>query len=406
MKCSNCGTEFDGKFCPECGKPAQSTKVSCSNCGTEFEGNFCPSCGHSAQNTAQPVAANTIPPAQPAENFAIQTAVAQQPEESRFTGGAFANFFIELLTIIVSSITLFLAYPAMLCWKMRWETKHTYINGKQLTFDGKVGQLYAKYIIWLLLSIITLGLYYIFCMQVNLERWQKSHTHISGVENGKSEFNGSALGHFGVNLLCFFVTIITLSLGMYWARCYKERWMAKHTIIDGRQLRFDGKAIQYFGKRVLWFFLTIITIGIYSFWLIVKTKKWITKHTVFADEQLLPVSDTSVTAKATANTKPAANTYQSTQNTYQPAQNAYQPATTNAKTERTNGFAIAGFVLSFFFCVLGIIFSAIGLSKSKTLNNGKGLAIAGLVISIFFTVLNAIITVVVIVASAAVVLFV
>ena len=39
--------------------------------------------------------------------------------DSRFTGGAFANFFIGLLTLIVSVITLTLAYPAMKCWKMR-----------------------------------------------------------------------------------------------------------------------------------------------------------------------------------------------------------------------------------------------------------------------------------------------
>ena len=48
----------------------------------------------------------------------------------------------------------------------------------------------------------------------------------------------------------------------------------------------------------------------------------------------------------------------------------------------TNGFAIAGFVLSFFFALLGIIFSAIGLKKAKTTGSGKGLAVAGLVISI------------------------
>ena len=49
--------------------------------------------------------------------------------------------------------------------------------------------------------------------------------------------------------------------------------------------------------------------------------------------------------------------------------------------QNTNSFAIAGFVLSFFGGILGIVFSAIGLTKSKYLNNkGKGLSIAGIVI--------------------------
>lgn len=52
-------------------------------------------------------------------------------------------------------------------------------------------------------------------------------------------------------------------------------------------------------------------------------------------------------------------------------------------TTENNGFAIAGFVLSFFFAVLGIVFSSIGLSKANKMNGkGKGLAVAGLVISL------------------------
>ena len=55
------------------------------------------------------------------------------------------------------------------------------------------------------------------------------------------------------------------------------------------------------------------------------------------------------------------------------------------------GMAVAGFVLSFFFVILGIIFSAVGLSQcSQRELRGKGLAIAGLVISIvslFFRIL-------------------
>lgn len=48
----------------------------------------------------------------------------------------------------------------------------------------------------------------------------------------------------------------------------------------------------------------------------------------------------------------------------------------------TNGFAIAGFVLSFFVSLLGLIFSIIGLKKSKECNSGRGLAIAGIIISV------------------------
>lgn len=62
---------------------------------------------------------------------------------------------------------------------------------------------------------------------------------------------------------------------------------------------------------------------------------------------------------------------------------------------RTNGFAIAGFVLSFFFWLLGLIFSVIGLNKSKIMNDsGRGLAIAGIVISIISGVIMILVTII------------
>ncbi len=53
-KCKNCGTEFDSKFCPNCGLPAKSV---CKKCGAEFDGKFCPNCGASVNADAETAAA-------------------------------------------------------------------------------------------------------------------------------------------------------------------------------------------------------------------------------------------------------------------------------------------------------------------------------------------------------------
>lgn len=88
----------------------------------------------------------------------------------------------------------------------------------------------------------------------------------------ESKFDGGLLGLIGVNLLTCLVSLITLTIAVPWMVCYKERWISRHTVIDGRRLTFDGSGIQLFGNYIKWLLLTIITIGIYSFWLGIKMK--------------------------------------------------------------------------------------------------------------------------------------
>lgn len=65
---------------------------------------------------------------------------------------------------------------------------------------------------------------------------------------------------------------------------------------------------------------------------------------------------------------------------------AAQPTYQAVPQKKSNGCAIAGFVISLLcgcaLAPLAFILSIIGISKSKTTGSGKGLAIAGLIISI------------------------
>lgn len=95
----------------------------------------------------------------------------------------------------------------------------------------------------------------------------------------ESKFTGGLFGLIGINIAQLLITVFTLGLGAPFAICMKEKWVAKHTIIDGKQLVFNGTAIQLFGSYIKWWFFCIITLGIYSFWLGIKMKQWVVKHT-------------------------------------------------------------------------------------------------------------------------------
>ncbi|MBQ8762251.1 MAG: zinc ribbon domain-containing protein [Clostridia bacterium] len=63
----------------------------------------------------------------------------------------------------------------------------------------------------------------------------------------------------------------------------------------------------------------------------------------------------------------------------------------NQKTSNTktfNGQSIAGFILSLFIPLLGLIFSVIGYNRAKKENTSTGLALAGIIISIITWIIN------------------
>ena len=60
-----------------------------------------------------------------------------------------------------------------------WEIKHTVINGHRLRFDGTAIGLFGNWIKWLLLTIITIGIYG-FWVSIALKKWKTKHTHFAG----------------------------------------------------------------------------------------------------------------------------------------------------------------------------------------------------------------------------------
>lgn len=99
----------------------------------------------------------------------------QTHRESVFTGNMFGWLGINLATYVISFITFGLAFPWLFCWNQTWYTEHTYINGRQLHFNGTGMQFFGNWIKWLLLTLITLGIYWLW-IPVNIEKWATKHT--------------------------------------------------------------------------------------------------------------------------------------------------------------------------------------------------------------------------------------
>lgn len=217
----------------------------------------------------------------------VEQPIIKVKEESKFTGGLLELIAVNIGVFLITVLTLGLAYPLAVVIKEKWICKHTYINGRQLVFVGDAFSLFVHYIKWMLLLIITLGIY-VFWLQNAIYRWKIENTRFSDSDDKdtKSTFTGGVLDLAITNVVSALMVIFSLGIATPWAITFKHRWRERNTSIEGQQLRFTGSGAGLIGNYIKWFLLSIITVGIYSFWLSIKLKQWVTKNRIMTNENI------------------------------------------------------------------------------------------------------------------------
>lgn len=75
----------------------------------------------------------------------------------------------------LTSCTFGICYPWALCMIYGWKINHTVIEGRRLQFNGTAVGLFGNWIKWLLLIVVTLGIYS-FWVHIKLEQWRVKNT--------------------------------------------------------------------------------------------------------------------------------------------------------------------------------------------------------------------------------------
>ena len=206
-----------------------------------------------------------------------------ESNDSYFDGKGSELLIKYLLLVLLSLLTCGLAAPIMLVNILTWKKEHTVIEGKRLIFNGTAGQLFALWIKWYLLGLITCGIYWYFAF-VDYMKWVTKHTGYRGTQpvNGVFEgsvFDGNTAEALGNLILGSLLTTVTCGIALPWAMTMITRWEKKSTVIRGQRLFYDGDAGGIFGTFLIVYLLSLITCGIYLPWGACRMEKYIITHT-------------------------------------------------------------------------------------------------------------------------------
>ena len=207
------------------------------------------------------------------------------PNKSVFDGSGLELFIINLVGALICLVTIGLASPWVICYRIGWDRRHTVYNGRRLAFNGTGIQLFGKWIVWFLLTIVTCGLYS-FVMGLKLEQWILSHTtfadEVSDPNNTdvfpNSGFEGNMFEWIGYNLVMGLASGLTCGIAVPWVVCSFNKWYAPNVRISGKRLRFEGSGAELFGQYIIVLLLSIVTCGLYYSWGYVRLRRWAISH--------------------------------------------------------------------------------------------------------------------------------
>ncbi len=205
------------------------------------------------------------------------------------TGGKL--FVIGLVGGLLTLLTLGLYGPWWLASLIRYFTDHTTAKSDdgtryRLRFNGTGGRLFVVLFVGLLLTVLTLGIYgaWFVC---NLNRALAEKTEI--LENDRAiggfDFVGSGGEFFVTFLVGLILSVITFGIYSAWFQVKLNKFLARSTriTINGRTFAsdFDGEGLDLFILNIVGTILSCLTLGIYHFWYMVKLIRFDTEHRTY-----------------------------------------------------------------------------------------------------------------------------
>lgn len=212
------------------------------------------------------------------------------PMRARFNGTGGQLFGAMFVGYLLTMITFGIYGSWFICKMTRYFADNTQVQGSdgrvyQLQFSGEGGDLFGKALVNGLLTGITLYIYLPWAM-CNMRKWfyQKTLIVEQGQPIGQLDFVGEGGTLFGTFLVGVLLTVLTAGIYGSWFTVAMKKFYDQNTriLIRGRtySMDFTGQGGDLFVLSLVNGLLTVVTLGIYWFWAQVKMLKWNYENTV------------------------------------------------------------------------------------------------------------------------------
>ena len=146
------------------------------------------------------------------------------------------------------------------------------LDGQRCNYVGTAGGLLKSQFLNLILMSITFGIYTPWAL-VNLKKWTYENVEVGG-QRGRLTFDGDGGTLFGTYLLGMILTYCTLGIYGAWLANDIFAFYWDNTRLDGRGFAFKKDPGGFLGTYILTMLLSYCTLGIYLPWGICNLLKW------------------------------------------------------------------------------------------------------------------------------------
>lgn len=188
----------------------------------------------------------------------------------------FSYFELQITGLILLYLGFFALIPIAVHGSYRYRMSRTSWRGIRFGYRGNKYELLKKYFTWVLLSLLTMGIYGAW-MAVNLRNYVLSHIKFGDID---FESNAEGSDYLWLNIKGYFLTIFTLGIYSFWWQ--KDLF---NFYVDNISLHKEDKTIYmhstatgggFFKLMIVNLFIVVFTLGFGYAWAATRTMNYIT----------------------------------------------------------------------------------------------------------------------------------